>query len=138
MVNRKERPKCRNVIEHYCEDYGWTLKELYDFTRYYMDDDPDWTPIFWITNGLKTQLRKMLEEEYYINIEKVIIKWDEDMKGYPTVYATEVNNSWVFPCPYCKTKHSHGCGEGHRQAHCSGDSPLKETGYYLKLKKTVG
>jgi len=38
----------------------------------------------------------------------------------------------VFFCIYCRTKHYHGAGYGHRQAHCEKpNSPYRKTGYYL-------
>lgn len=40
-----------------------------------------------------------------------------------------------FHCQYCGKDHLHGIGEGHRNSHCIEDSPYKETGYILKLKR---
>lgn len=40
----------------------------------------------------------------------------------------------VFWCPFCKTHHMHGRGNGHRNQHCSDpDSPFRKTGYELKM-----
>ena len=54
----------------------------------------------------------------------------------------EGGESWKFLCPYCKDLkgkpqwHIHGAEAGHRAAHCfSTDSPVKNTGYYIVLKK---
>jgi|GEM_PF-2785383 len=39
-----------------------------------------------------------------------------------------------FWCPYCKTWHLHGIGNGHRVEHCTAiNSPFKEHGYFLKM-----
>jgi hypothetical protein len=55
----------------------------------------------------------------------------------PTVAAYARNKNghrrlWVW-CRYCKAWHSHGQGEGHREAHCSGATPYTRTGYNLAL-----
>ena len=40
---------------------------------------------------------------------------------------------WEFYCVYCKTKHHHGEGLGHRVAHCTNQkSPFLIRGYVLK------
>jgi hypothetical protein len=39
---------------------------------------------------------------------------------------------WLVWCKYCKTWHSHGAVEGHREAHCQdSNSPYWRTGYNL-------
>ncbi len=44
-----------------------------------------------------------------------------------------------FFCPYCAKYHRHGAGdgnfEGHHSAHCTPESPLSKTGYYLITEK---
>jgi hypothetical protein len=36
-------------------------------------------------------------------------------------------------CPHCCRYHTHGRGDGHRVAHCAGDSsPFKDTGYVIR------
>jgi hypothetical protein len=44
-----------------------------------------------------------------------------------------------FFCPYCTKYHRHGAAggdfEGHRTAHCLGETPLSKTGYYLIAEK---
>jgi hypothetical protein len=62
MVYRRERPKIRKCLETAMAWYGWSIKELREFTSY----DPeciDWKPIFCLWPTWKVQLRKMLEEE---------------------------------------------------------------------------
>jgi hypothetical protein len=39
-------------------------------------------------------------------------------------------------CRYCTAWHSHGDGEGHREAHCSDETPYTRTGYNLALVGT--
>ena len=61
MVYRRERPKIRKLLESLMEDYGWSARELYDFTSH----DPldlDWSPNFWLSHSMRLQLRKMIEE----------------------------------------------------------------------------
>ena len=36
-------------------------------------------------------------------------------------------------CKYCGVWHSHGQGEGHREAHCQEETPYSRTGYNLAL-----
>jgi hypothetical protein len=38
---------------------------------------------------------------------------------------------WVVWCQYCLEWHSHGQGEGHREAHCNEATPYSATGYNL-------
>jgi hypothetical protein len=38
---------------------------------------------------------------------------------YPIgVVVKEDEDQWVIRCPYCRKRHYHGKGEGHRVAHC--------------------
>lgn len=39
---------------------------------------------------------------------------------------------WVW-CDTCRDWHTHGPGEGHREAHCSGETRYSRTGYNLAL-----
>ncbi len=51
-------------------------------------------------------------------------------------------NQLIFACPYCLKEHRHGAEGGrlkqyeltHRVAHCSDDTPLRKTGYYIYYK----
>jgi hypothetical protein len=55
-------------------------------------------------------------------------------------YRREHRQSLVFWCQYCKRWHWHGTcggdhlgsGDGHRGAHCIGDTPYTSTGYVLR------
>jgi hypothetical protein len=38
---------------------------------------------------------------------------------------------WLVWCKYCRDWHSHGGGDGHREAHCSEPTPYTRTGYNL-------
>jgi len=62
MTYRRERPKIRKILEGLMDDYGWSVKELYDFTRYEYDD-PDSTVPFCLSSSMRIQLRKMIEDE---------------------------------------------------------------------------
>jgi len=59
------------------------------------------------------------------------------MKEPPTFTAHRDGPHLVFRCPYCERDHLHGAGQnfgdgdGHRVAHCTADSPLKDSGYIL-------
>jgi len=55
--------------------------------------------------------------------------------GFPVILAEKEPNGvqWSFYCEYCRRRHYHGKGEGHRGAHCTEDSPFKETGYIITL-----
>jgi hypothetical protein len=56
-------------------------------------------------------------------------------KNIPIIVCEEYNGQWRFWCPFCKKWHYHGAEPGHRVAHCGSDSPFRETGYILRLKK---
>jgi len=64
MRQYRERPRCRKIIEQTCDDYGWSLQELYEFTQY-SSDCLDWRPVFLLIGmpGVRMQLRKMLQEQ---------------------------------------------------------------------------
>jgi hypothetical protein len=64
MVYRRERPKIRKILEELMEDYGWSAYELYEFTGYDYDDDMECTHVFSLSQGMRIQLRKMVEEEH--------------------------------------------------------------------------
>ena len=38
-----------------------------------------------------------------------------------------------FWCPFCKRWHYHGRTDGHRVAHCVGQTPYKRSGYEIKM-----
>lgn len=44
---------------------------------------------------------------------------------------------WRFFCTYCLRYHYHGAGPGHCSAHCSNETPYRETGYILKLSNNL-
>ena len=59
----------------------------------------------------------------------------------PTLPAHELVNEetgvvqWTVWCKHCREWHSHGAGEGHREAHCTEPgSPYLVSGYNLSLK----
>jgi hypothetical protein len=40
----------------------------------------------------------------------------------------------MFQCPFCKTWHLHGIGNGPRVDHCTNpESPFKQHGYFIKM-----
>lgn len=42
-----------------------------------------------------------------------------EMSEFPIgVVVKETEHQWVIRCPYCRKRHYHGIGEGHRVAHC--------------------
>ena len=58
----------------------------------------------------------------------------------PTLTTREIVNEetgvvkWSVWCRYCQAWHSHGAGEGHREAHCTErNSPYVAIGYNLTL-----
>lgn len=62
----------------------------------------------------------------------------DNIKEYPVVLCDEREDGVCglqFYCEYCKKIHKHGTGEGHRVAHCFGDTPYTKSGYILKLRK---
>ncbi len=56
----------------------------------------------------------------------------------PVLGATEVTVNgrtlWRIWCRHCKRHHWHGPGEGHREAHCSGQTPYSDSGYNLAFR----
>lgn len=66
-----------------------------------------------------------------------------ERESIPEVYVSLLPNGLCeFYCQYCGHKHVHGFVPGynnwHRIAHCTGDSPYRETGYFLRLAKGWG
>ena len=60
----------------------------------------------------------------------------------PVFVATAVVDNLAqveFFCPYCAKYHRHGAGdggfEGHRSAHCTPETPLSMSSYYLITEK---
>lgn len=58
------------------------------------------------------------------------------LKGFISHYSEgDLIRVW---CPYCNKFHTHGwpadsgTAKQHRVAHCVGDTPFKDTGYYIK------
>ena len=62
-----------------------------------------------------------------------------NQKSYPVFYCREEGGFpngekvWVFDCPACGKKHTHGPVEGHRGAHCDNFP----NGYEIKLGAKV-
>lgn len=58
----------------------------------------------------------------------------------PTVLAIAVRENgtlrWKMWCKYCEMWHSHGPGEGHREAHCNKETPYVQHGYNLAATNT--
>jgi hypothetical protein len=56
------------------------------------------------------------------------------MKKLPIFKCQPIGSGiWRFWCPYCARYHDHGAEPGHRVAHCTTESPLKDGGYELLL-----
>lgn len=68
---------------------------------------------------------------------KVSVRELKALEGLPLFKCIRNGIHLVFYCPYCYREHSHGAGNdvpytpSHRTAHCLGDSPLRENGYYI-------
>ena len=62
MIYRRERPKIRKFLNELLDDYGWSSKELYDFTHY-DSEDTEYIPVFSMSSTRRIQLRKMIEED---------------------------------------------------------------------------
>jgi len=127
MINRKERPKARIVVNRLLRERKCTILDLHCHS---LKNRLMYSP------GLRTQINKMFLEHdaevfkenlTYINIQG---------RKYPIVYCTEENGRWVFYCRFCQKRHYHSPSEGHRYAHCGfeGDSIFRPYGYYLKLE----
>lgn len=59
------------------------------------------------------------------------------LKAFPDPRNERGVRAW---CPFCAEWHTHSIGPEevgrvHRAAHCSGDSPFRETGYYLEIMR---
>lgn len=59
------------------------------------------------------------------------------MQEPPVIYATKQQlngvDCFIFDCPKCGKRHTHGYVEGHRISHCVDDD-LFPDGYILKEK----
>lgn len=44
----------------------------------------------------------------------------------------------TLPCPFCGRPHQHGEGEGHKVAHCAGDSAAELRGRDVTLRQSDG
>jgi hypothetical protein len=51
----------------------------------------------------------------------------------PIVICKCDKRNFYFYCEFCKRKHIHGLGKGHRVAHCFVDSEFYQHGYVLKV-----
>lgn len=73
----------------------------------------------------------------YVNLAGYIFELDEANK--PIIYCDEWRSGLKFYCPFCKTIHKHGIGNGWRVPHCTNwDSPFWKLGQYcLILKKEL-
>ena len=61
---------------------------------------------------------------------------DLDAPTLPAVECVSLQTSgihWAVWCKYCEEYHRHGAMEGHRKAHCVGETPYTRTGYNLAL-----
>ena len=96
-------------------------------------------------------------------------EWDWEMietrGGIPRVYATlwrdpysvyyentrgdiGVKTTLTTPCPFCRQRHEHGIGDGHRQPHCAtsrakasvslldGTNVYQKDGYIVRTRQT--
>jgi hypothetical protein len=51
---------------------------------------------------------------------------------------SRIHDTYSFFCKYCGAVHTHGAGDGHRNAHCNSHrslSPYRNIGYILKGNK---
>ena len=84
MVYKKERPICRKAINNLMKKYNCTLHELMDH------------PSFSLSDGLRIQIRKMLQEEkqeqMIANIQYTML----DGKRYPVMLCQEYKGQWRF------------------------------------------
>jgi hypothetical protein len=64
-----------------------------------------------------------------------IIGYDEN--GIPTVTAIRKGSQFVFDCPFCGHRHSHGAIEGHRVAHCWLDPSSRKFHQYTDAVKKI-
>lgn len=63
---------------------------------------------------------------------------DAIARSVPIFETSPDGNQQTFRCPYCKCKHRHGAGNGHRSPHCHKEnSPLLNGGYYLVSEVTA-
>jgi hypothetical protein len=62
--------------------------------------------------------------------ENLILGYDNNI---PIIACWQISYLQIaFYCPYCKSVHRHGIGNGHRAAHCNNpESPFIKTGYNL-------
>jgi hypothetical protein len=64
-------------------------------------------------------------------------KQPQPKREYPVVKCLprpDFVGGLMFYCPFCKTLHAHGRGNGHRVSHCTNpESPLYEHGYIVKM-----
>ncbi|MFA4956358.1 MAG: hypothetical protein WC556_05215 [Candidatus Methanoperedens sp.] len=63
-----------------------------------------------------------------------IIGYKNNIPIISTIERQDIPGGQEFYCRYCQTIHHHGQTDGHRIAHCFGDTPYCETGYYIKLE----
>lgn len=93
-----------------------------------------------ITFPLHKVKRLVVTDEWEELNSKVqeLLEWNERREAskmkIPVLMAVERNKEGHLSvwCPYCERWHHHGIGEGHKAAHCDGDSPFRQTGYIIK------
>jgi len=58
--------------------------------------------------------------------------------GISIILCHRKRYQYVFYCQYCRHDHYHGIGDGHRVAHCAGETLFKDRGYYLVGNSDMG
>lgn len=70
----------------------------------------------------------------YVKLRNFIFELDE--VGLPIIYCDEWRSGLKFYCPFCKTIHKHGFGNGWRVPHCTDwDNPFWKLGQYCIILK---
>lgn len=78
-------------------------------------------------NSIAVATQVPIDEYAVIDLDApVVAAYEHRPKGGAVRFA--------FHCRHCDALHSHGAGEGHREAHCTNSaSPFHATGYNLAL-----
>ena len=102
MIHYRERSKCRSALINLTTKYHCSIYELLHHK------------LFSLSDGLRLQARKMLQEEkqqqLIDSIQYITVKGEK----YPIMLCEEYRGIWRFFCPFCLKYHSHGAIEGHR------------------------
>lgn len=78
-------------------------------------------------------------------MEKDIETINYEGKEY-VVLTRKTDNDKTIPCPFCKKRHTHGIGDGHRIVHCSTRDKIytrpsdgkifnQDDGYFIKTEQ---